>query len=83
MQSKGIINDQIKANMELLIGAAGGGHLSVGHGGIAQSVAGLTYNINNYLGMLISVGKVFSVNNDLNSTVFDLGLVINFSTLTH
>ena len=82
MQSKGIFNDRIRANVELLIGAGGGGYLTVGHGGIAQYMTGLTYNFNNYLGVLMSIGKVFSLNNELNSTVMDLGLVIHFSTLT-
>jgi len=82
MQSKEIFSDQIKAHVELLLGAGGGGHLALGHGGIAQSVAGLTYNVNNYIGVLISIGEVFALNNDLNSTVINLGLAINFSTLT-
>ena len=82
MQSRELFNDRIKSNIELLIGAAGGGQLALGHGSIAQSVVGLTYNINNYLGILMSIGKVFALNNELNSTVIDFGLAINFSTLT-
>ena len=83
IQSKGIFYDQIKSNVEFLIGAGGGGHLALGEGSIAQSMAGVTFNMNDYIILLISIGKVFSLNNDLNSTVIDLGLAIHFSTLTH
>ena len=82
MQSKGIFDDQIKSNVEFLIGAGGGGHLALGEGSIAQSMAGVTFNMNDYIIVLMSIGKVFSLNNDLSSTVIDLGLAIHFSTLT-
>jgi hypothetical protein len=81
IQSKAILNDQLKANAEMLIGAGGGGHLAIGQGSIAQSVIGLTYNFNNYIGVRMSTGKVFALKNDLNNNVIDLGLVINFATL--
>ncbi len=81
IQSKAILNDQLKANAEMLIGAGGGGHLAIGQGSIAQSVIGLTYNFNNYIGVRMSAGKVFALKDDLNNNVIDLGLVINFATL--
>jgi len=51
IQSKAILNDQLKVNAEMLIGAGGGGHLAIGQGTIAQSVVGLTYNFNHYIGV--------------------------------
>ena len=81
IQSKAILNDQLKVNAEMLIGAGGGGHLAIGQGTIAQSVVGLTYNFNHYIGVRLSTGKVFALKDDLNNNVIDLGLVINFATL--
>ena len=80
IQSKAIINDQLKVNAEMLIGG-GGGHLAIGQGTIAQSMVGLTYNFNHYIGVRLSTGKVFALKDDLNNNVIDLGLVINFATL--
>ena len=81
IQSKAILNDKLKANAEILIGAGGGGHLAIGQGAIAQSVFGLTYNFNNYFGVRLSTGELFALKDDLNNDIIDLGLVINFATL--
>ena len=81
IQSKAILNDKLKANAEMLIGAGGGGHLAIGQGAIAQSVFGLTYNFNNYFGVRLSTGELFALKDDLNNNIIDLGLVINFATL--
>ena len=81
IQSKAILNDKLKANAEMLIGAGGGGHLAIGQGAIAQSVFGLTYNFNHYFGMRMSTGKLFALKDDLKNNIIDLGLVINFATL--
>ncbi len=81
IQCKAIFDDHLKANAELLIGAGGGGHLAVGEGALMQLMVGLTYNFNHYIGMQMSVGKVFALKQDLNNTVIDVGFVFNFAML--
>ena len=71
----------MKTNFELLIGAGGGGNLALEEGAIVQSMFGITYNINDYIGILISAGKISALKSDLNNTAFNLGMALNFSTL--
>ena len=81
IQSKSIFNNKMKTNFELLIGAGGGGSLALEEGAIVQSMFGITYNINDYIGILISAGKISALKSDLNNTAFNLGMALNFSTL--
>jgi hypothetical protein len=67
--------------VELMGGAAGGGGLAFGDGAIIQPKIGVAYFTNPYFGAQASIGQMFSLDHDLNSTTLDLSLVFRLASL--
>ena len=59
---------------ELLVGAGGGA--------LVEAVLGLHYALILTIGLTTSISQLKAIGDDLNTTVFTLGITINFATLT-
>ncbi len=75
------IGEKISLFAELSVGAAGGGGVAVGGGGIYQPMAGLRYAIIKDLSLQASAGRVTAFEGGLDATVVDLGIVHHFQTI--
>ena len=82
VQHPPIINKRIKMHLELAGGAAGGGHLALGEGAIFQPSTGITFYLNQYLGVQYSIGQIRALSHELKTSVHDISLTLNFTTLT-
>ncbi len=71
----------IRLNHELLLGAAGGGHLELGEGAIVQPMIGISANLSPFWGIQVSWGKVFALTHDLNNPVLEINIITSFTTL--
>ncbi|ANW96353.1 hypothetical protein AXE80_08710 [Wenyingzhuangia fucanilytica] len=74
--------EKLQLFAESFIGAGGGAGIDTGEGVIAKIKVGSYARINDYLSILISAGKVISPTTSLNSNNINLGLSVDFSTLT-
>ncbi|MGY5353399.1 hypothetical protein [Wenyingzhuangia sp. IMCC45467] len=74
--------EKLQLFAEAFIGAGGGAGIDTGEGIITKVKVGSYIRINHYLSVLISGGKVISPTTSLNSNNINLGLSIDFSTLT-
>lgn len=74
--------EKIQLFAEAFIGAGGGAGIDTGEGIITKLKIGSYYRINDYLSILVSGGKVISPTTSINSNNVNLGLSIDFSTLT-
>jgi len=81
LQHPPIFNKHIKMHLELAGGAAGGGHLALGEGAIFQPSTGITFYLNQYLGIQYSIGQIRAVGHELKTSVHDISLTLNFTTL--
>ena len=66
---------------QALIGAAGGGHIETGQGLIVKPSGGVSFFINDKLGLRTSVGQTIALDGDLNSTFVNFGISYRFATL--
>lgn len=66
---------------QILIGAAGGGHVDTGEGLIIKPSIGMAYLLNDKLGLRASLGQVKAFNGELNSTLINIGLNYRISFL--
>jgi hypothetical protein len=66
---------------QALIGAAGGGHIETGQGLIVKPSGGVSFFINDKLGLRTSVGQTIALDGDLNSTFINFGISYRFATL--
>jgi len=82
LQHPPIFNKHIKLHLELAGGAAGGGHLALGEGAIFQPSTGITFYLNQYLGIQYSIGQIRALGHELKTSVYDISLTLNFTTLT-
>ena len=67
--------------VEALVGASGGGGISVGGGALVQPTAGFVYDMSRNFSIEMSIGKVMALQGEINSTVVSAGLTYRFSTL--
>lgn len=74
--------EKLQLFAEAFIGAGGGAGIDTGEGIINKLKVGAYVRINHYLSLLASGGKVISPITNLNSNNINLGLSIDFSTLT-
>lgn len=81
IQSPLFLNESLQLFAEVLVGAGGGGSLSLGGGSIIEPVVGLHYALSETWGLTTSLGQLKALRHDLNTTVFNLGLTIRFGTL--
>jgi hypothetical protein len=69
------------AEVEALIGAAGGGGLRVGGGLVAQTNIGLGYQLTPQVGLLVTAGRMEALHGDFKANVLGASAVYHFSTL--
>ncbi|MCH7764020.1 MAG: hypothetical protein IIB95_09810 [Candidatus Marinimicrobia bacterium] len=81
VQHKPLFKGHFTAHLEILVGAAGGGHLALGEGAIMQLMLGLTYQFNPIFGLQVATGRIRAFRHQLESTVLDVGIIFNFTTL--
>lgn len=81
IQTPPFLNQRLQLFGEFLVGAAGGGGLSLGGGAIVEPVVGLHYALSPAIGLQASFSQIKAVNNDLNTPVVNAGLTIKFGTL--
>jgi hypothetical protein len=70
------------AEVEALIGAAGGGGLRVGGGLVAQTNIGLGYQLTPKVGLLVTAGRMEASQGDFKAKVLGVSAVYHFSTVT-
>jgi hypothetical protein len=70
------------AEVEALIGAAGGGGLRVGGGLVAQTNIGLGYQLTPQLGLMVTAGRMEALQGDFKAKVLGVSAVYHFSTVT-
>ncbi len=80
LQTAAFCNNRLQPYAELLIGAGGGGGLTIGGGSIIEPVVGVHYYLTPSLGLQASVGEVKALQNSFNSPVVNVGLTIRFGT---
>ncbi len=66
---------------QVLIGAAGGGHIETGEGLIIKPSLGASYYFSDKLGIRASLGQVKALDGELNSTLINVGLSYRIATL--
>jgi len=66
---------------ELFIGAGGGGNLALGGGALIEPIVGLRYAFTPAIGLQTSIGQLRALHNNLNTTIFNLGLTLKFGIL--
>lgn len=66
---------------ELLAGAAGGGGLDLGKGGVMQPKVGLSYYFTPYIGLQTDVGELYGLDSHFHSTTVGLNMVVSFGQL--
>jgi hypothetical protein len=81
LRSNRLFGSNAKVFIEALVGASGGGGISVGGGAIIQPSAGIVYDFSERLSIEASCGHVKAVHGQLDTTVYDVGLAYRFSTL--
>jgi hypothetical protein len=81
LESAPIYGRNIQLVAELLVGAGGGGGLSVGGGAIVQPMIGLRYRLMNLIAADMMAGRIKSFGGELDSTVVDFSLVYHFARL--
>jgi hypothetical protein len=67
--------------IELLAGASGGGGIDVEGGAIMQPMAGVSYDLGDWLSIEASAGTVAALGGGLHSAVYDAGIAYRFGTL--
>lgn len=68
---------------EVLVGAGGGGNLSVGGGAIVEPVIGAHVPLTKAIGLIASLSDIHSVQHKLNTPVVSLGLTVQFGMLDY
>lgn len=81
IRSGRLLGTEARVFVEALVGASGGGGMSVGGGAVIQPAAGVVYDLGDRLSIEASVGKLKALHGDLDTTVYDAGLTYRFSTL--
>ena len=76
------LNQHLQPFAEVFLGAGGGGGLALGGGSLVEAVLGLHYALTPTIGLITSISQLKAISDDLNTTVFTLGITINFATLT-
>jgi hypothetical protein len=70
---------RLSFNAEVAVGAAGGGGVDVGGGGIIQPQLGLTWRLNSRFAARIEAARVKALEGKLDSNVVGIGLTYEFS----
>lgn len=70
---------RLSFNAEVAVGAAGGGGVDVGGGGIIQPQLGLTWRLNSRFAARIEAARVKALEGKLDSNVVGIGLAYEFS----
>lgn len=70
---------RLSLNLELAVGAVGGGGVDAGEGAVIQPLAGLTWRLGRQLGLRLEAGRVKGVTGELDSTMVGIGLAYEFS----
>jgi len=81
IQTSTLLGHRVQPFAELLVGAGGGGGLALSGGSLIEPVVGLRYLFTPSVGVQASVGQVKALQNNLNTSVINLGLTINFGSL--
>jgi hypothetical protein len=81
LRSGRLFGSNARIFVEALVGAGGGGGIDVGGGAVIQPMAGIVYDIGDRLSVEASCGKVKALHGELDTTVYDVGLVYRFSTM--
>ncbi|NVJ89621.1 MAG: hypothetical protein HWD82_09305 [Flavobacteriaceae bacterium] len=81
-KSNPILNNKASIFIQALAGAAGGGGISTGEGLILKSSTGISYNLNDKLGLRAAVGYVKARGGNLSSTFFNIGINYRISMLS-
>jgi len=82
ISSKPLLNNKVRAFVQLLAGGAGGGSISTGQGLIVKPGVGLYYNISDKLAFRTALGRAKATGSGLNSTYFNFGLSYRLAFLT-
>jgi hypothetical protein len=70
------------AELECLVGAAGGGGLNTGGGLVYQANLGLGYQLNKNLEVMGSIGQMKAVKDDFQAHVYSVSLAYKFNAMT-
>lgn len=70
------------AEVEALVGAAGGGGLRMGGGLVAQTNIGLGYQLTPQLGLMVTAGRMEALRGEFKANVLGGSAVYHFSTVT-
>jgi hypothetical protein len=60
-----------------------GGGLALGGGFLAEAVIGLHYALTLTISLTTSLIQLKAISDDLNTTIFSLGITINFATVNY
>jgi hypothetical protein len=82
LSSRSLFKNKVRFFTQILVGGAGGGHISTGQGLIIKPGAGLHYSISDKLALRTTLGRVKAIGSGLNSTYFNLGLSYRLAFLT-
>jgi len=82
LSSRSLLNTKVRLFAQILVGGAGGGHISTGQGLIIKPGAGLNYSISDKLAFRTALGRVKAIGNGLNSTYVNAGLSYRLTFLT-
>ena len=82
LSSKPLLNNKVRAFIQLLAGGAGGGQVSTGQGLIVKPGIGAYYNISDKLAFRTALGRVKATGSGLNSTYVNFGLSYRLAFLT-
>lgn len=81
IQSSPLFNEHVQLFSEVLVGAGGGGGLSLSGGSLIEPLVGLRYAFTPIVGVQASVGELKALRDDLDTPVINVGLTIRFDTL--
>lgn len=82
LQTRPYLNNRLQLFTELLVGAGGGGNLAMGGGALVEPVVGVRYNFDRVLGVQASLSQIKSISDELSTPALNIGVTINFDTLS-
>lgn len=83
IQSRFFFHQHIQLFSEVLIGAGGGGGLSLQGGSLIEPMVGARYAFTPMMGIQASVGQLKALRAELNTTTLQIGFTMRFDTLAH
>ena len=83
IQSKEFLHHRLQFFSEVLVGAGGGGGLSISGGSLIEPMVGVRYAFSPYIGLQASLSQMKALQDDLNTPALNVGLTVRFDTLNH